>query len=524
MNIHTKTVVLIVGICLGIVIGEVSGFATEVAITITALVFTQALLLLANRRQITIDSKYKISLITILFCIGLIVGIVRVQLVEAKNNFVCEKSCTFDAKIISSPEQKDTYQVVIVRPVVRDPTSSEGYTGTHVQVRIPLYPKYEIGDTIQITGTATTPKVFVPHEDNKKSFDYASYLMTRNVGSEMFFPNIVVLDKEVHSITDYLGRWKDDLITRMGTYVRAPESLLASGMLFGASSFSKELTQTFRTAGLSHIVVLSGFNIAIVISFILFVFTFLPLVARITLAGMSVVLFVIMVGGEASVIRATLMAFITLLATLLGRHYVAKQALLVSLLLIVMYEPYALLHDVSLHLSFLATAGIVYLGEVFERIFQTISVKSVRELFVTTLSAYISTLPYSMYTFGSVSVYALIANVIVLPFVPLAMMLSFSVVVMSYISHTLSLLFGFVDTTVIACVLYIAETVERLPMSSFMFTISFLEMCVMYVALYFLVLYVLHTKFSTSKNSLHEQGNETKSTHENGVLTDIIRY
>jgi len=72
------------------------------------------------------------------------------------------------------------------------------------------------------------------------------------------------------------------------------------------------------------------------------------------------------------VIRATLMSFVGLLAMLLGRAYVAKQALILSLLAIVMYEPYALMHDVSLHLSFLATAGIVYLSEPLEIFLRTI--------------------------------------------------------------------------------------------------------------------------------------------------------
>jgi competence protein ComEC len=139
-------------------------------------------------------------------------------------------------------------------------------------------------------------------------------------------------------VREKLGRWKENLISRIEMYVSSPASTLASGMLFGASSVSRELAQTFRTAGLSHIIVLSGFNIAIVIASILFVLAFLPLFLRITLASISVIVFIIMVGAEPSVVRATLMAFIGLLAMLVGREYVARHALILSFFVIVMYE------------------------------------------------------------------------------------------------------------------------------------------------------------------------------------------
>lgn len=517
MSTHFKTIIFIVGVGLGIVVGEVSSFATEVAGVAMIVGVLNIIIHRFGKRSGAVGAASFVSLVTILFCIGLIIGIVRVQLVEEKNNFICEKSCTFDALIVSSPESKDAYQIFNVHPKISDDTVRD------IQLRTPLYPKYKIGETLNISGKVNVPDV-IPAHGAKKSFDYGLYLTTRNVGSEMFYPKIEIIDYDAHTIKDILGRWKESLILKINNYVSAPESALATGMLFGDSSLSKELTQTFRTAGLSHIIVLSGFNIAVVISFVLFVFTFLPLLVRITLASISVILFVMMVGGEASVIRATLMAFITLLATLLGRQYVAKQALIISLFLIVMYEPYALLHDVSLHLSFLATAGIVYLAEPFNNLFKNISVRSFKELFVTTLSAYVATLPYIMYTFGTVSVYALIANILALPFVPLAMLLSFIVVVMSYIFEILSSIFGILDTVIIAFILRVAEVIERLPMSSFTLTISFLEMCVMYVIIFLFVVYVAHRKENTTSHGSFAVRSETQSTYEDGVLTDIISY
>lgn len=503
---HSKTIIFVTGALLGIIVGYGTTYASEIAVAALTLAVMQIIIYIVERKRPE-QSRVALSLCTFLFALGIVIGAVRVQLAEEKTPYVCESTCTFDAVVVSSPETKDVHQTLIVRALEEDSNTYD------VQLRVPLYPTFAVGETLRVSGKANVPDIMFPHGD-EKSFDYTSYLHTKNVGSEMFFPKIEIMDSEAHTISDMLGRWKEDMVSRMNKYVASPASSLASGMLFGNSSMSKELTGTFRIAGLSHIIVLSGFNIAIVIAFVLFVFAFLPLVMRIMLAALFVIAFVVMVGGEASVMRATAMAFIALLSTLVGRAYVARQALVLSLFSIVMYEPNALLHDVSLHLSFLATAGIVYLSEPIKQIIKRyVSRVSIIELFTTTLAAYFATLPFVMYTFGTVSVYALVANVLALPFVPIAMLVSFIVVLASYVSETLALLFGYVDTLFINIILFIAHTAERLPLSHFLFTISFMSMMVLYgtaaLALFFI---------SKKKN------NETSATIENGYLTDIIKY
>ncbi|MEI6810621.1 MAG: ComEC/Rec2 family competence protein [Candidatus Nomurabacteria bacterium] len=542
MSTHLKTLILVGGICLGISIGEISKIASEVAIFAVILFLIQVGIYFGERKRkqmsdaVGVTHLFSFPLITILFSLGLFLGILRVQLVEEKVNYICEVSCTFDAKIISSGEIKNDYQVFNVHPIdATSPTSLISYGVASevldIQIKTPLYPKYKIGETLKLSGKVLAPEI-LPSHGEKKSFDYSSYLMAKNIGSEMFYPKIELINSETNSLAGVLGRLKENMVGKIDLYVSSPASSLASGMLFGNSSISKELNQTFRVAGLSHIIVLSGFNIAIVISFILFVFAFLPLLIRVSLASLSVILFVIMVGGEASVVRATLMAFIALLATVIGREYVAKQALIISLFLIIIYEPYALLHDVSLHLSFLATAGIVYLSAPLESIckkyFVRLSSQTFLSTFSTTLSAYIITLPYLMYTFGSVSIYALISNILVLPFVPIAMLVSFLVVSNSYVSHFLALFFGYIDSLIINFMIWIAKAIELLPFSYLSFQISLLEMFTIYFFIVIIIGFILKkistiSFLSVKQNDLKIK-NETERLKSEGVLTDIISY
>jgi len=294
--------------------------------------------------------------------------------------------------------------------------------------------------------------------------------------------------------------------------VKSPSDTLASGMLFGNQTMSPELLATFRTAGLSHIIVLSGFNIAILITSILFLFAFLPLLFRVVLTVICVTLFVMMVGGTPSVIRATLMALISLLALVSGREYVARQALLLSLVVVTLYSPVSLVNDVSLHLSFLATAGIIYLLPMLEERFDMIRPGTFKDIILTTISAYLSTLPYIMYTFGTLSVYAILSNLLVLPFVSLIMLMSFITVVSSFVL-VLPHVTGYVTYLLSSFVIFIAQLIEGLPYSQVTVHIGVLTMVFLYILIIGGVAYVcFHRK------------NETYVTKDGGIISGVMSY
>jgi competence protein ComEC len=241
-------------------------------------------------------------------------------------------------------------------------------------------------------------------------------------------------------------------------------------------------------------------------------------------------MFVIMTGAEASIIRATLMACIGLGATLFGREYIAKQALILSLLVIILYDPYLLLHDVSLHLSFLATAGIIYIREPCKNLLQKIikNFSFFTETFATTCAAYLATLPYIMHTFGSVSVYALFSNMLVVPLVPFSMLLTCVVVVASYISQPLAFLVGYADTLLIKVMLIVAESVKRLPYASYSIELSVTGMCGAYIFEFLSIAFIfmkLGKKFQIKKSFVKNlKEDETLLTKDSEILSEIISY
>ncbi|MDQ5962311.1 MAG: Competence protein [Patescibacteria group bacterium] len=475
MASHGKIALALTSFACGIFVGYQFSYASEVAIVALILFLTQAIIIFIAKKKNIFSS---VAVATAIVSLSLCVAIVRVQSTHDKQPFVCLEVCSVQGEIIREPEMRDTYQRVIVALDTKH---------AYVEVYAPLYPRFSVGSTVEVTGTIKEPEVLFPHE-GQKSFDYVSYLRNKNIGSQMLYPKVVVVSETAYSFGAKLKHVKSVLTDNLNKHIRYPASTIASGILFGANDIPKDLHEIFRITGVSHIVVLSGFNIAIIVSFVLLVLRYVPLIFRISIALLFVLMFVVMVGGEASVIRATLMAIISLLAVAIGRQYIAKQALLVSLFVITMYDPYALLHDVSLHLSFIATAGIIYLGEIFSRLLDKFRLPNFfRDILSTTIAAYIATLPYQMYVFGQVSLYALFTNMIIVPLVPVAMFLSGVTILVSYLSTALPLFFGTVTSLFIDGMISFASFISVLPFSSVGFQISFFGMVTLYVILVTLI-------------------------------------
>jgi hypothetical protein len=245
--------------------GYGSQYASDIALALGALFIIQSSLWGLGRY---LQKGVVVPSVIALFSLGVVLGIVRVQMEHEPQALTCERACTIEAYVARSPEQKDSYQELVLE------VDNEH---ARVLVRAPLYPEYQIGDMLSVTGVIRTPQVIMSHGD-KQFFDYPAYLQTRSIGSESLYPKITVVDEEAHTFTHLLGRLKEDMVARVDGAIDAPASSLASGMLFGNASMSKELTETFRVAGLSHIVVLSGFNIAIIISFVLLLLRVAPAV------------------------------------------------------------------------------------------------------------------------------------------------------------------------------------------------------------------------------------------------------
>lgn len=205
-----------------------------------------------------------------------------------------------------------------------------------------------------------------------------------------------------------------------------PEAGLALGLTLGvAPNASPELSAAFKRSGLSHIIVLSGYNLSVVAAALGAALSVLG--SRLAAGGglLGLVVFTGLAGGAAATVRAALMAGLGLMARLLGRDYHVGRAFVVALLVMIVADPTLVAHNIGFELSALATAGLIYLTPLIEpHLTRVPESLGLRAALSTTLGAELAVVPWLWYRLGTVSLIAPLANTLVLPLVPPAMFFS----------------------------------------------------------------------------------------------------
>lgn len=189
---------------------------------------------------------------------------------------------------------------------------------------------------------------------------------------------------------------------------------LLLGLTIGDTAhLGRATVELFRAAGLSHLLAVSGSNLAVVVGAVMLALARRALVTRLGAAAAVLVLYVLVVGPEPSVLRAAGMAAIALGALALGRSAEPLQALALSLLVVLAARP-GLLASAGLQLSAAATAGIVLLAGPLARRLGWLP-RPVALAAGVTLGAQLAVAPVLVWTFGELSLAAPLANLAAVP-------------------------------------------------------------------------------------------------------------
>ena len=228
----------------------------------------------------------------------------------------------------------------------------------------------------------------------------------------------------------------DDPLRRLETFRRAagdaltrvlpePEAGLAAGILIGLRDrVDRDLAAAFTTAGVSHVVAISGWNIAIVAAAIAAMTGRLGRRRRSVVTIVAIVAYVAFAGASASVVRAALMAGVVLLARETGRAGRAAAALGWAATLLLVSDP-ALIGDAGFQLSSLATAGLIAwatpLTDWIGRLGGGQMPGWLAESLGVSLAAQAATLPIVLVSFGRLAILSPVVNLVVVPLVAPAM-------------------------------------------------------------------------------------------------------
>jgi competence protein ComEC len=214
-------------------------------------------------------------------------------------------------------------------------------------------------------------------------------------------------------------------------------------------------------------VVLSGYNITVVINAIARLLAWLPRTLRFGASGFGVAFFILMAGGAASAVRAGVMALLAMYARLSGRMFIALRALGVVAAGMVAWNPFTLAFDPSFQLSALATLGLVSFTPIFFEHMRWVPERfGLREIVASTLGTQLAVLPLLLFQNGNLSIVALPANLLALIPVPFAMTLSFVAAIAGMLFGSYAVVLAFPAYIVLAYIIGVAQLFASLPFAS----------------------------------------------------------
>jgi competence protein ComEC len=362
-----------------------------------------------------------------------------------------------------------TIEGVVREPDVRDNAvllTVDTSVGT-VLVRADRFTEVVYGDRIRATGKVALPDSF--ETDSGRTFNYPMYLLAHGVTHTMSFAQVeVVAHDEGTYVIARLLKLKQWLVGGMHAALPEPESSLLAGLLIGEKrGLGEDLTESFRRAGVIHIIVLSGYNVALVIN------TVREVCARVLsrnvalgTSGVVAILFMLMTGASETAIRATLMALVVLLAKALYRPADGLRILLLVAAGMAVWNPYLVLFDLSYQLSILATLGLILFSEPLIPYLTWLRYKTLIEIVSTTIATQIAVLPLLVFSVGQVSLVSLVANVLILLPIPYAMLAGFIASLVALVSPTLALPFSAVTYVILHYIIEVSVLLGSLPFAS----------------------------------------------------------
>lgn len=469
----------IVSFIIGIIVGEV--FEPDLGVLILLSVGSGILLIMLSR----IGPRFLFFSALVCFCLSF--GAIRYEMsIESLHPLDGYLNQTVSGVGVVSDEPVQKEHSLQLRIMVESVNGeSSGKKPTLLFITEP-YGAFEYGDRVHFSGTLKAPTNFVT---DGETFDYQSYLAKDDIYALIRYGELTMVEHyRGNLLVDVLLSVKRRLKAGIDAVLPVPESTLLGGLLLGGKNvLPQDLQDLFRNAGVIHIIVLSGYNFMILISMFGVLFTRVPLYAKTVLLLVVLVLFAIMVGGGATVIRSLLMACILLLARATKRSYDALRALLIAGVVMLAHNPKILLHDLSFELSFLASIGLLLVAPLVASWFRFLPERfGLQELAVSTTATQITVLPLLLYTTGNISVLSLGTNMLILPCIPVTMLFGFLAALVALISPLLAFPFSFVSHALLSYILFVVQSIGSLPFASV--TINFFPlwfMIVAYSALFF---------------------------------------
>lgn len=380
---------------------------------------------------------------------------------------------TLTGRVVAEPDVRDYYLNLRLEVETLTQNGVEQPVEGLVLVRAPRYPARFYGDRLAVTGRLETPPIF-------DDFSYKDYLARFGIHSLIRRPQLELVESgQGHPFWAAMLAFKAHASQTINRILSEPHASLLNGILLGIETgIPRALYEDFNLTGTSHIIVISGSNIAVVAGVLLLLGQRLwgkRWAPPLTIAG--IIVYTLLVGADPAVTRAALMGGLWVLALWVGRPNMALNALFFSALIMSLLNP-LIVWDVGFQLSFAATLGLIILVPPLEQLIfgwlqrrlnrarVGLTMALLSELLIVSLAAQIITAPLIVYHFGRLSLVSLLSNLLILPAQPPIMGLGAVATLLGMIWLPLGQLLGWLVWLPLAWTVTVVEWSVKLPYAS----------------------------------------------------------
>lgn len=397
-------------------------------------------------------------------------------------------------QILSIPQDKGKDKISFffkVNKIEYDGNVRE-FDNEKVLVTLNTNEKLKIYDYYKIKGRLSVPF----KAGNPSQFDYGNYLRNFNVyavfygakGAEPVFLNSDLSARE--KVLQWINDYREKIISIHSNYLTSPNLEILGGIVFGDDAVSppENIKQSFINSGLLHILAASGMNVAFIFSFFFFFLSALKVNYKVNISAgiVMVIVYSLMTGLGASVVRATFMLVFVLIGKLIDRDAHSISLLAFVAFLMLLYNP-MYINDVGFQLSFIVTFGLLIMTPFLMRgknkfvnwVIGTVSIPIIAQLWV---------MPIQIFYFNNISLYSVFANIMS---VPILSVISFGGFVSSLIATItppfICRCFDFVLNPMLTLLVNISDFWGKLPNAAIQTTHPSVFQIILYYAVLLLI-------------------------------------
>lgn len=358
--------------------------------------------------------------------------------------------------------------------------------------------KYYVAELNTVGGEAAPRglKIHLHTANNDDLMDYdkisasVTFFESSDSSSDMFYRansvhatavsigDIEVTNPDEFSFLREICKLRDKIIFNIRANLPSEEGSILCGILFGKRDYiSDQTTDVFASAGISHLLAVSGLHLSIIVMLINMLLSklFIGKVPRSIICIVLTAVLSVMIGFTPSIMRSAIMLVFMLAAQCIREDYDAPSILAFSAVVICLIEPYAVV-NIGFLLSFSATAGLLISQSILQKFRRKFSLKTVSipkllayeisNLVLPCFFAFLFTIPVSVCVFGYISTYSPITNLILSPLLPLTLALSllsaiFCLTPFAFIYKPLL----FLAKILISLICWFAEVFSKLPLA-----------------------------------------------------------